>query len=220
MNRVFITQPTYLPWIGIFCAINWTDEYIFYDDCQYERKSWQNHNVIRNKNGGNLMLSVPVVKAPQQTAIDKIQLADKQFYRIHLKQIEINYGGEPYTNHVTAWLRTIYRVAVKDGTLYGLTETLTQALARFLGLKTHFTRSATYNIHGDRDSRPIAFAKHLGATDYLTQEGTRPYFNQKAFDEAGIRVHWLHLSPPNHYSIVDYLCRLGEEQTRRLIETL
>jgi len=219
-NKCFFTQPTYLPWIGIFVAINWTDEYVFWDDVQYERKSWQNHNIIRNKNGGDLMLTVPIKKVPQQTPICDIQLEDKQFYRKHLKQIAINYGGEPFTNHVVGWLKTIYRIAVQDGTLYGLNETLTQALAQFIGLKTHFTRSANYGIGGSREERPIAFAKYLGATDYLTQEGTRPYFNQEAFDKANIKVHWLSISPPNRYSIVDYLCRLGEEKTHEIITQL
>ncbi len=29
---LFITQPTYLPWIGIFKAISLSETYIFYDD--------------------------------------------------------------------------------------------------------------------------------------------------------------------------------------------
>lgn len=217
MNRVFATQPTYLPWIGIFHAIEWADEYIFWDDVQYERKSWQNHNVIRNNQGGEIQLTVPIKKAPQKTPITEIQLENKSFYKKHLKTISLNYARAPYTRHAVAYLETMFKMAVKDGTLYSLNETLIQGITKYLGLRTHFTRSVNYGIEGDRDTRPIAFAKHLGATDYLTQEGTRPYFNQPAFDEASIKVHWLNIKPPNHFSIVDYMCRLTPEEIRNLL---
>ena len=41
---LFITQPTYLPWVGIFKAISLSETYIFYDDQQFVRHSWHNRN--------------------------------------------------------------------------------------------------------------------------------------------------------------------------------
>ena len=50
----FITQPTYLPWIGIFKAIDLADTFVFYDDVQFERKSWQTATVCSTHSGPNL----------------------------------------------------------------------------------------------------------------------------------------------------------------------
>jgi hypothetical protein len=41
---LFITQPTYLPWVGIFKAISLSETYVFYDDQQFVRHSWHNRN--------------------------------------------------------------------------------------------------------------------------------------------------------------------------------
>jgi hypothetical protein len=215
-RAVFITQPTYLPWIGIFKAVDLADEYVFYDDVQYERKSWQNRNRIRNVNGGELILTVPVKHQHQDTLICDIELSKPDFWQLHLKQIQLNYASEPYTKEVVDLLEYVYRRTPPMLSL--LNQALIVSISSHLGLKTNWSQSSNYAIDGDRDTRPAKFARYLEATDYWTQIGTKPYFNEPAFE--GINVHWLDVTPPNQLSIVDYLCRLGPTATKDLIQHL
>ena len=39
-------HPTYLPWAGYFNLINSVDIFVFLDDVEFNRDSWQVHNVF------------------------------------------------------------------------------------------------------------------------------------------------------------------------------
>ena len=43
---IYITQPTYLPWIGYFGFLQKSSEVVFLDDIQFARRSWQQRNKI------------------------------------------------------------------------------------------------------------------------------------------------------------------------------
>ena len=56
---IAINQPTYFPWIGQFDLIDQVDCYIFLDDVQIVKQSWD----IRNKiitSSGEEWISVPI----------------------------------------------------------------------------------------------------------------------------------------------------------------
>jgi hypothetical protein len=53
-----IMQPTYLPYLGYFHLIAEADVFIFLDDVQFARRSWQSRNRILGA-GGEVMLSGP-----------------------------------------------------------------------------------------------------------------------------------------------------------------
>jgi len=58
MNLSAIMQPTFLPWIGYFDLIDQVDLFVFYDDVQLTRRSWQVRNRIKSQNG-ELYLTIP-----------------------------------------------------------------------------------------------------------------------------------------------------------------
>ena len=43
-----ISQPTFLPWCGSISLIDYVDEIIFLDDVQFEKRSWQQRNKIKD----------------------------------------------------------------------------------------------------------------------------------------------------------------------------
>ena len=61
MTTVAIMQPTYLPWLGYFDLIDRASIFVFLDDVQFERRSWQQRNRIISKDE-YLTISVPVQK--------------------------------------------------------------------------------------------------------------------------------------------------------------
>jgi hypothetical protein len=56
-----ISQPTYLPWGGYFGLLNFVDEFVFLDDVQFSKRSWQQRNLIK-VNNEKKFLTVPVLK--------------------------------------------------------------------------------------------------------------------------------------------------------------
>ena len=59
--KVSIMQPTCLPWVGYFKMIIESDLFIFLDDVQFERRSFQSRNKILLNNQEKL-ISIPVFK--------------------------------------------------------------------------------------------------------------------------------------------------------------
>ena len=48
MKIISICQPHFIPWIGYFFMIKKSNKFIFLDDVQYNRRSWQNRVHIRS----------------------------------------------------------------------------------------------------------------------------------------------------------------------------
>jgi hypothetical protein len=224
---LFITQPTYLPWIGIFKAISLSDTYVFYDDTQFEKQSWHNRNrVLDPARRQALMLTVPVSKHPTDTAIRDIRIADASFYNDHVRKLRAWYGRAPFLEPTLEVLQEVY--SRRNTGLADLTSGLTIALARYLGFHTVFKFSSDFAIPGDKYTRPLAFARSLGCTVYLTQAGTKDYTNIAAFSACGIRVVFLQFQHPEYrqlskpfvpyLSIVDMLMNIGPEESAATIE--
>ena len=47
MRTAVISQPTYLPWMGLFEQVARADVYVFLDMVQFERQSWQTRNRLK-----------------------------------------------------------------------------------------------------------------------------------------------------------------------------
>ncbi len=226
----FITQPTYLPWLGIFKAIDYCDHFVFYDDVQYVRKSWQNRNRIINKSTSTpLDLSVPVKRAPQKTPISKIEIASSLFYEDHLKKIRVNYPQNNFREEVISVLEKVYQKQYQF--LSQITTELTKILAGYIGLEATFSYSHDWpTLVGDKRTRPLLFAEAFQTTEYLTQAGTREYTNIAAFNEVGMAVTFLDFKHPEYrqssrpfvpyLSIVDVLINIGPAETKKLIQEI
>ena len=60
MKKIAIMQPTYLPWSGYFGLMQYVDIFVFLDSVQFERRSWQQRNKIKTRNGEKI-ISIPVL---------------------------------------------------------------------------------------------------------------------------------------------------------------
>ena len=59
--KAVVLQPTYLSWIGYFGLIDVADIFVFYDDVQFVKQSWQQRNKIKAQKG-EILLTVPVIQ--------------------------------------------------------------------------------------------------------------------------------------------------------------
>jgi hypothetical protein len=228
MTRVVaIMQPTYLPYLGYFDLVNLSDTFVFLDDVQFERRSWQSRNRI-NPVGGVLMLTVPVKKHSQDTLIRDIEIADDQPWREkHLASIRHAYGGRPH--FADGWAFIEGQLTAERGPLLAdLTCGLTEAAVRKMGLDTRIVRSGTLGCEGRRSDRLLAICRALGATEYLSTIGSKDYIDQEqVFAQAGLPVRYKTFTPipfpqgrpefTPYMSFVDALMNVGWEGIRGLL---
>ena len=57
--KIAISQPTFLPWCGFFSLISNVDQFVFLDQVQFDKRSWQQRNYISVK-GEKKLLTIPV----------------------------------------------------------------------------------------------------------------------------------------------------------------
>lgn len=176
MNLSAIMQPTFLPWIGYFDLIDQVDNFVFYDDVQLARRSWQIRNRIKSSNG-ELYLTIPIKKSKSRDDLliceSEISYEEK-WQNKHLKSIESSYRKAAHFTAVFEFLVAQYES--KHHLLSQFNESFIKNVAENLGIKTTFlTSSSLEGIEGAKDARLAAICKKINSTMYLSPQGSADY---------------------------------------------
>lgn len=222
-------QPMYLPWAGYFNLIATVDTFVFLDDVQFERQSWQMRNRILLA-GREVLLSVPTQRVQLATRIGSIRLADDTSWRQrHATTLQQAYSKTPFGQvMLDAVLPLLADTSIT--LLADLNLTIIQALVALLDLPGKFIRASELSCSGERTDHVIALCRHVGATVYVSPQGAREYLLADDFPgRAGIELEFQEFTPApyrqgrsaafvSHLSIVDVLAHLGPARSRAYVE--
>ena len=212
-----IMQPTYLPYLGYFHLIAACDVFVFLDDVQFARRSWQSRNRILGP-GGEVMLTVPVRKHDRDTEVRAIQVSEGEPWRDkHLKAIALNYGRRP---HFAEGFAFVEDALVDSGPLAALNRRIVETASRRLGLSAEFVDAGALGCPGRRSEHLLAICRAVGADAYLSPMGSHDYMQDDAvFAAAGFPVRFqpfVEIAYPQgrepfvpYMSFVDALMNLG-----------
>lgn len=227
MSECAIMQPTYFPWAGYINLINQVDVFIFLDDVQFERGTWQNRNRIL-LNGQPHWLTVPASRQYLGQAINQIEIDDKKNWRQkHFKMLSNTYVKHPYVDQMMEVVREILDLEIKY--LSELNIKIILDLLKKLGATTKILRSSELGIDGDRTDRLIKICEYLQCDQYISPVGSAQYLADDGFEEkTSIRLSFNNFSPGpysqantkdfvSHLSILDIIANLGWEGTRKYI---
>ena len=222
--NVVILQPSYIPWRGYFDQIRRADLFIFYDDVQYDKRSWRNRNQIKTPHGKQ-WLTIPVYSRGAQTQnipIHQIQIVwETSWNETHLKAIQQSYSKAPHFEQYLPLLETFF--LRHDEFLADFTIDFTIALARALGnTHTRFMRSSEISgINGQKTDRLIQILQAVGATHYISGPSAQDYIEQEKFDHAGVTLEYMQYDYPEYsqlyppfdpyVSVLDLLFMTGAE---------
>lgn len=197
--NVVILQPSYIPWRGYFDQIRRADLFVFYDDVQYDKRSWRNRNQIKTPRGKQ-WLTIPVFSRGAQTTnipINQIRIAwDKPWNQDHLKALQHSYARAPHFDRYVPLLQEIYQR--RDEFLADFTIETSIILGRELGFtSTRFMRSSEISdIEGQKTDRVINILKRVGATHYSCGPSASIYMEPEKFDAAGIPFEYMEYNYP------------------------
>lgn len=177
-KTVAIMQPTWLPYLGYFQLIAAADVFVFLDDVQFARRSWQSRNRILSPGGEEQMLTVPVKKADREAPIADIEIDDGQPWRPkHLNALRHAYAARPHFAEGQAFMEDqLARHA--HGRLADLTCGLIEAAADRMGLSTPFVRASTLGCPGHRSDHLLALCRAVGGDAYLSPTGSAGYMEE------------------------------------------
>ena len=182
--KVVIQQPSVLPYHGFFKLMKEADKFVFLDNVQFSKQSWQQRNKVLI-NGKEVWLSIPVFQGSGQLLKD-VEIADIYKADKIRKTAEQSFGVElPY-------------ITPK------LCETNNGWIEYIAGKLNIHPKLVMASDLGTSDI--VDICKHLKADKYISTGGSQVYFDQPLFERfANIdcEVKFIHFEPD--YSLVQYM---------------
>lgn len=222
IETIAIAQPTYLPWLGYFDLLDQVDKFVLLDTVQFSKQSWQQRNRIKTPTGLQ-WLTVPVLFRGRlgQRIVD-VEIREREFWRDHLRAIELNYRRSPFFESYYPALSELLQSVPSEPRLAELTIALLRWLSEVLGIKTPIVRSSELTVEGKRTQLLAEICGLSGATTYVSPLGSADYLLHELpiLTERGVNVVFQHydhplyqqLFPPflAHASVLDLLFNEGE----------
>jgi len=181
-------QPTYLPWLGYFALIDAVDTFVFLDSVQFDRRSWQQRNQIKNVDAP-MWLTIPVQgKGRYAEEISKILIdRSSKFQRKHIGSIKQVYKKAPFFEQYGESVLNVLSKPYEN--LADLTVDLIETLSGMLGIKVNFLRSSNLSVTGSKADLLAEICEAVNATEYISPTGAACYLQQSdAFSARGIKV--------------------------------
>lgn len=226
--KLGIMQPYFLPYIGYYSLMDVSDTWVIFDTPQYIRKGWVNRNRILKKGGGVKYIKVPVAKAPRDTPINKIEIADLNWKEELINQLD-HYQHAPYRAQVLQMLEEI--LACESNNLSKLIQHSLEVTCNHIGIQTkmHVFSEMEMDLDGDigpGDWAPL-IAKRMGAEVYVNPPGGKEIFDRQSFEGNGIELKFLRHNLPEYeqgessfepgLSIIDVLMYNSIDETRSML---
>lgn len=187
---IAITQPTYFPWAGYFSLIDQSNKFVFFDDVQFDRSSWQQRNIILNKNKP-FYLTVPVKKKGKRfQQIREVRVFSNDFFEDHLKIIKHSYSNSKYFDEIFPQFEEIKYKISKINSLSEINIILIKKICEIIKIDSDFKKSSDINTLGDKTSKIINICNKLKINQYLTVTGAKEYIESdlELFKNHNIKV--------------------------------
>ena len=228
MLSVMIHQPEYLPWSNLFIKMVFSDVFVFLDTVQYVRRSFQNRNKIKTRQGEK-WLTVPLKYAFRQQLISKIEIDNScDWKRQHLFLLKDSYRTSHYYKEVLSLLEPVY--LQEWDSLSELNCALIMKISQALGLKTKFLQSSELGVEGKRSGLILNICLKLGSKRYISGVGAKAYLDEEGFKKNNIDVVYIapfkmeykqvypELGFIPDLSIIDYLFNNGTREFKPMVK--
>jgi hypothetical protein len=219
-------QPEYLPYIGFFHKVMHCDTFVIVDHIQFNKKSWQNRNRIRTKEGW-ILLTVPVLtKAKFEQRISEVRINNAlNWGKKHWRSIYLNYGKAPFFNAYRNFFEQLY--AQKWERLVDLDEAIIKYIIQELRIEVKVFKSSDFNPQGQKTDLLIDMCKQLSADTYLSGEGGHIYVDEAKFREQNLSHIYQDFHHPTYtqqfepfiprMSVIDLMFNHGNERSKEII---
>lgn len=228
-KSVVIHQPDFMPHLGFFDRLIQADLFISLDHVQFVHntsRSWMNRDKIKTAKGP-AWLTVSVKKAPRNTSINNIYLAETSWRADNLNLLRDNYRKAPGFKEIMPEIERLYTMPFK--LLRDFNMASIQMLMTMLNISIPWNWSSSLDPKGSKNELVVDLLKKVSATHYISGVGALAYFNRKLFTDAGIEVIWQNYKHPEYtqqhgpfipgLSTLDLLLNHGRTKAREILRT-
>lgn len=221
MTVAAIMQPTYLPWLGYFAMLDRADIFVFLDDVQFERRSWQQRNRLKGPNGPHYV-TVPIRKKGRRDQLFRDAEIDHETDPMtkHARAIKSDYGKSP---HFSRYAGPLFDILGRRHALLGkLNIEIIDWLADSLGIECRKLHASELGCAGNKAELLATICDRIDADTYLSAVGSKDYIeDSEAFSRRGIKVRYNDFDHPSypqlhgpfvpHLSAIDLLFNVGPD---------
>lgn len=224
-----IMQPTFLPSPIYLSLIYQADNFVFLDNVEFSKQSWQQRNIIVGKNGP-ILITLPVFKKKNKI-INKIEIdnKNKSFKKI-IKSIMFNYSKKKYFNQYFPELEQI--ISKDNKFLSNFNISIIKWLCKSFNISANFFCASDLindtQKNDDKVERIINICKSLKTKIYLSPVGAKNYIDQakEKFKKDNIKVVYnsFNLKPFEinniNPSAIDLLFQEGEMGLKKILKSI
>jgi len=231
--KAVIVQPFYLPWMGYFGMVDKADIFVFADNLQFVKKSWQRRNKIKASNNSFNWLSVPVI-GKSRININEIVINNSMKWKHkktylnwkqkHWNLISNSYSKAPYFDDYKDDICEIFTrdwETLRDFDLYAV-----EKISELLGINIpEFIRSSDLdNAQGKKVDFILNICNELNVEEYISGPTAKNYIDCNEFQkfkQNNVDLFWFEYSHPvypqigndflPYLSVIDLLFNTGEK---------
>ena len=212
MKIVSICQPHFIPWVGYFLMIKKSNRFVFLDDVQYNRRSWQNRVHIRSSLNLNekKFLSLSVKDNSRSKKINEIFLMEENLKQFS-NQIMNSYRKTINFDFTFNFLETFFKKNISlDLSEFNIL--LIKEICKILKLKLNFEKSSKLNLlNYKKEDLILKILKIENAKIYLSNEGSKNYVHESFFEKENIKVIYNEFDHPvyEQFNSTNFLSNLS-----------
>lgn len=201
--NIVISQPMFIPWIGLFEQLRLSDIFVHYDDVQLPQGRSFISRVQIKTNVDMAWLTVPIDRKKSGKLINQTIInGDEAWKKSHLERIKQNYRHSEFFREMFELAEEIYSFEIDNLSLFNINAI--EVIANWFGFKTKFYKSSELLIGGTSSERLAAICSHFNATTYITGLGALNYLDYSIFENKNIAVNYM------NYKKLEYKQLFGE----------
>ena len=208
--KISILQPSFLPWLGYFKIIQKSDVVVFLDDVQFDKRSWQQKNIIKTVKGP-LNLTIPVLtKNKFDQKINEVLIDyKKDFIKKHLTTIKQNYSKSKYFELYFDFIEKIYNQ--KHKYLFHLNmEFILFFMEKIFHVKKKIYFSSDLNVKTKKSQLILDICLKFNSTQYICASGSKNYLDENAFYNKKIKIEYNNYIHPHYKQLYgDFISNLS-----------
>ena len=229
--KVAVMQPYFFPYIGYFSLIHSVDHFQFFDDVQYNKKSWMSRNRLLNiEKEEPFFIRPSLLKSEYKALFTSVKLDNSENWKLKLLQQINGYKNKaPFFMETKNLIEEILTGEYDYLTTFNIDSTI--AISKAIGIKTSFDKYTDHNywfeVKPEEGDWGRVIAKELEASHYINAQGGESFIFPEKFTELNMKLGFIQPILEPYYqsnasfipglSIIDVLLFNGMEKVADMI---
>ncbi|MBU2061630.1 MAG: WbqC family protein [Bacteroidetes bacterium] len=230
-TKVAVMQPYFLPYLGYFSLIHSVDKFIFFDDVQFNKKSWMCRNQVLNPTTGKSFYFRPGIEHTNyQCKLKEVELSYSSEWRdTILNQLKC-YKKSPFFRETFMLVEEILNGDFKTLTEFNISSTI--LISNYLGIKSVFMNFSDFDFPENNKCGPGDWGREIAklaeANSYINAPGGEEFIFADKFTAENMKLGFIQPQIEtykqtdfpfiSHLSILDVLFFNGKERTSKLVQ--